>query len=160
MKHQTRKAFKNRRLSRVKRLILMAMILLVSNAYAGGKGGNKDAAEDKDILRVIEKNLEAAEAEDFDAWIKTYHERARSCKARGSEMQECFRVYDMKYALEQAKVLDKSEDEAKVWFIQVNETVSGPDDNDKKITGVHVLKKSYGKWKIYDTEIKKIQELR
>jgi hypothetical protein len=144
----------------VKRLILVAMILLVSNAYAGGKGGNGDAAEDKDILGVIEKNLEAAEKEDFDAWIKTYHEKARSCKARGSEMQECFRVYDMKYALEQAKVLDKSDDEAKVWFIQVNKTVSGPDNNDKKITGVHIMKKSYGKWKIYDTEIKKIQELR
>jgi len=138
----------------------MATILLVSNAYAGGKDGDKVAAEDKDILRVIEKNLEAAEKEDFDAWIKTYHERARSCKARGSEMQECFRVYDMKYALEQAKVLDKSDDEAKVWFIQVNKTVSGPDNNDKKITGVHFMKKSYGKWKIYDTEIKQIQELR
>jgi hypothetical protein len=144
----------------VKRLFLMAMILLVSNAYADGKDGNNDSAEDKEILKVIEKNLEAAEKEDFDAWIKTYHERARSCKARGSEMQECFRVYDMKYALEQAKVLDKSDDEAKVWFVQVNRTVSGPDNNDKKITGVHIMKKSYGKWKIYDTEIKKIQELR
>ena len=144
----------------MKRLILVAMILLVSNAYADGKGGNEDAAEDKDILRVIEKNLEAAEKEDFDAWIKTYHERARSCGARGAEMQECFRVYDMKYALEQAKVLDKSDDEAKVLFIQVNKTVSDPDNNDKKITGVHIMKKSYGKWKIYDTEVKKIQELR
>lgn len=144
----------------MKRLILMAMILLVSNAYADEKDGNNGAAEDKDILKVIEKNLEAAEKEDFDAWIKTYHERARSCKARGSEMQECFRVYDMKYALEQAKVLDKTDDEAKVWFIQVNRTVRGPDNNDKRITGVHIMKKSYGKWKIYDTEIKKIQELR
>ena len=144
----------------MKRLILMAMILLVSNAYAGGKGGGDDAAEDRDILKVIEKNLEAAEKEDFDAWLKTYHERARSCKARGAEMQECFRVYDMKYALEQAKVLDKSGDEAKVWFVQVNRTVSGPDNNDKQITGVHIMKKSYGKWKIYDTEVKRIQELR
>lgn len=144
----------------MKRVILMAMILVVSNAYAGEKGGDNDAAEDKDILKVIEKNLEAAEKEDFDAWIKTYHERARSCKARGSEMQECFRVYDMKYALEQAEVLDKTDDEAKVLFIQVNRTVSGPDNNDKKITGVHIMKKSYGKWKIYDTEVKKIQELR
>lgn len=142
----------------MKRLILLAMILLGSNAYAGGKGGDNNASEDKDILRVIEKNLEAAEKEDFDAWIKTYHERARSCKARGSEMRECFRVYDMKYALEQAKVLDKSEDEAKVWFVQINRTVSGPDNNDRKITGVHVMKKSHGKWKIYDTEVKKIQE--
>jgi hypothetical protein len=142
----------------VKRLIVAAMILLVSNAYAGGKGAEKEPEEDQDILRVIEKNLQAAEEEDFDAWIKTYHERARSCKARGSEMQECFRVYDMKYSLEQAKVLDKSEDEAKVWFVQVNRTVSGPDNNDKKITGVHVMKKSHGKWKIYDTEVKRIQE--
>jgi hypothetical protein len=144
----------------VKKLLFIAAILFVSNAYAGGKSGENDAAEDRDILAVIEKNLQAAEREDFDAWLKTYHERARSCKARGSEMLECFRVYDMKYALEQAKVLDKSDEEAKVLFIQVNRTVSGPEGNDKKITGVHIMKKSYGKWKIYDTEIKRIQELR
>ena len=144
----------------MKRLIVMAMILSVLSAYAGGKAGNENSGEDQDILGVIEKNLQAAEKEDFDAWIKTYHEKSRSCKAKGSEMLECFRVYDMKYALEQAKVLDKSDDEAKVFFIQVNKTVSGPDNNDKKVTGVHIMKKSYGKWKIYDTEVKKIQELR
>ncbi len=145
----------------MKRLLLIAMVLLVSNAYAEGKGADGDAAgADKDILKVIEKNLQAAEQEDFDAWLKTYHEKSRSCKDRGSEMLECFRVYDMKYALEQAKVLDRSDEEAKILFIQVNRTVKGPDNNDKKITGVHIMRKSYGKWKIYDTEIKKIQELR
>jgi hypothetical protein len=147
-------------LTAVKRLALIAILLVASIAYAGEKEAEKEAAEDRDILQVIEKNLQAAEKEDFDAWLKTYHEQSRSCKARGSEMLECFRVYDMKYALEQAKVLDKSDEEAKVLFIQVNRTVEGPDNNDKKITGVHIMKKSYGKWKIYDTEIKKIQELR
>jgi hypothetical protein len=144
----------------VKRLLVLAAVLFAVNAYAGGKAGSNDAAEDRDILGVIEKNLQAAEEEDFDAWMKTYHERARSCKARGSEMLECFRVYDMKYALEQAKVLDRSDEEAKVYFIQLNRTVTGPDNNDKRVTGVHIMKKSYGKWKIYDTEIKRIQELR
>jgi len=144
----------------VKRWFIMMMLLVVSNAYADGKTGIDEAVEDRHILRVIERNLQAAEKEDFDAWLKTYHERARTCKARGSEMLECFKVYDMKYALEQAKVLDKSDDEAKVFFIQINKTVSGPDNNDKKVTGIHILKKSYGKWKIYDTEIKRIQELR
>jgi hypothetical protein len=144
----------------VKRLLVLVTVLFAVNTYAGGKSGNDDAAEDRDILAVIEENLQAAEKEDFDAWMKTYHERARSCKARGSEMLECFRVYDMKYALEQAKVLDRSDDEAKVYFIQFNKTVAGPDNNDKRVTGVHIMKKSYGKWKIYDTEIKRIQELR
>lgn len=144
----------------MKRLLVLATLLLAFHAYAGGKVGNNDAAEERDILGVIEQNLQAAEKEDFDAWMKTYHERARSCKARGSEMLECFRVYDMKYALEQAKVLDRSDEEAKVYFIQLNRTVTGPDNNDKRVTGVHIMKKSYGKWKIYDTEIKRIQELR
>lgn len=142
------------------RLILLVTVLTAFNAYAQDSSGEGGSSEDRDILEVIERNLQAAEKEDFDAWIKTYHERARSCKARGSEMRECFRVYDMKYALEQAKVLEKSENEAKVYFIQLNRTVSGPDNNDKKITGIHIMKKSYGKWKIYDTEVKKIQELR
>ena len=144
----------------MKRLLMLAMVLFVSNASSGAEGGDDDAKEDRDILSVIEENLQAAEREDYDAWIQTYHEKARSCRARGSEMLECFRVYDMKYALEQAKVLEKSDEEAKVLFIQVNRTVRGPDKNDKKITGIHVMKKSYGKWKIYDTEINKIQELR
>ena len=144
----------------MKRLVVLAMVLYAFHAHAGGKAGNNDAAEERDILGVIEENLQAAEKEDFDAWIKTYHERARSCKARGSEMLECFRVYDMKYALEQAKVLDRSDEEAKVYFIQLNRTITGPDNNDKRVTGVHIMKKSYGKWKIYDTEIKRIQELR
>jgi hypothetical protein len=152
----------NRRLVLVKRLILLVTLLTAFNAHAQGNrgGGDRDTSEDRDILEVIERNLQAAEKEDFDAWIQTYHEQARSCKARGSEMLECFRVYDMKYALEQAKVLEKSDNEAKVYFIQLNRTVSGPDNNDKKITGVHIMKKSYGKWKIYDTEVKQIQELR
>ena len=144
----------------MKRLLVLATVLRAFNAYAGGKSGNDDAAEDRDILGVIEENLQAAEKEDFDAWMKTYHERARSCKARGSEMLDCFRVYDMKYTLEQTKVLDRSDEEAKVYFIQLNRTVTGPDNNDKKVTGIHIMKKSYGKWKIYDTEIKMIQELR
>lgn len=144
----------------MKRLLMIAMILLAPSAYAEESAGGDDAGEDRDILSVIEENLKAAEKEDYDAWIQTYHEKARSCRARGSEMLECFRVYDMKYALEQAKVLEKSDDEAKVLFIQVNRTVSGPDKNDKKVTGIHIMKKSYGRWKIYDTEIKKIQELR
>jgi hypothetical protein len=150
----------NRRPGLVKRLLVLAMMLCAFHAYAGGKAGNNDTAEVRDILGVIEQNLQAAEEEDFDAWMKTYHERARSCKARGSEMLECFRVYDMKYALEQAKVLDRSDDEARVYFIQLDRTVTGPDNNDKRVTGVHIMKKSYGKWKIYDTEIKRIQELR
>jgi hypothetical protein len=146
----------------MKRLLLFAAVLWAVHAHAQEKGGNDDAAkdQDRDILAVIEQNLEAAEKEDYDTWIKTYHERARSCKARGSEMLECFRVYDMKYTLEMAKVLDKSDDEAKVLFVQLNKTVKGPDNNDKQVTGVHIMRKSYGKWKIYDTEIKKIQELR
>ncbi len=144
----------------MKKLLLIAIILFASNVHADGMFADEDASEDRDILEVIERNLQAAEKEDFDAWLKTYHEQSRSCKARGSEMLECFRVYDMEYALEQAKVLDKADDEAKVLFIQVNRTVKGPDNNDKKITGVHIMRKSYGKWKIYDTEIKKIQELR
>ncbi len=144
----------------MKRLIVLVTVLTAFNAYAQDSSRDGGASEDRDILEVIERNLQAAEKEDFEAWIQTYHEQARSCKARGSEMLECFRVYDMKYALEQAKVLDKSDNEAKVYFIQLNRTVSGPDNNDKKITGIHIMKKSYGKWKIYDTEVKKIQELR
>lgn len=150
----------DRRRLPVKRLIVLVTVLTAFNAYAQDSSGDGGASEDRDILEVIERNLQAAEKEDFDAWIQTYHEQARSCKARGSEMLECFRVYDMKYALEQAKVLDKSDNEAKVYFIQLNRTVSGPDNNDKRITGIHIMKKSYGKWKIYDTEVKKIQELR
>jgi hypothetical protein len=157
----SKRKFRHRReVGPVKKLMILTAVLFTFNAQAGEQGKASGPGEDRDILQVIEENLQAAEKEDFDAWIKTYHEQARSCKARGSEMLECFRVYDMKYGLEQAKVLERSDEEAKVLFVQVNRTVKGPDNNDKKVTGIHVMRKSYGKWKIYDTEIKKIQDLR
>ncbi len=144
----------------MKRLLVLILVLFAVKAYADGKADTGEKKTERDIIAVIEKNLQAAEEEDFEAFMSTYHERARMCGKRGAEMKECFRRYDMSYDLEKAKVLDRCDDEAKVLFVQINRKVRGPDDlKDRRVTGIHVMKKCYGKWKIYDTEIKQIQDL-
>jgi len=144
----------------VRKSFVCMIVLFAFRAYADEKSEGGDVGKDRDILSVIEENLKAAEKEDFDAWLKTYHEQARSCEARGAEMRECFRIYDMRYELGQVRVLDRSDEEARVWFLQINRRVSGPEMADKEVAGIHLMKKSYGKWKIYDTEIQKIREMR
>jgi uncharacterized membrane protein len=46
-----------------------------------------------------------------------------------------------------------------VKYVQITKKVSGPAFRDNKVTGIHILKKSDGKWKIYNTEIKDVKYL-
>jgi hypothetical protein len=49
--------------------------------------------------------------------------------------------------------------EAKVRFSQVTRKISGPEFRDNRVSGVHVLRKLNGEWKLFDTERIKVDYL-
>lgn len=136
-------------------------VLCVLLAFPVHAGDDEDGQPvDPVIAALIRQQAEAAEQEDYDAYMDTFHKQSPICEARGRMMRECFRVYDMEYRVEQMRVLEQTDEEAKVWFVQLNRKLKGPEQlKDRRVTGVHVLRKSYGKWKIYDTEIRRIQNV-
>lgn len=70
-----------------------------------------------------------------------------------------FKKYDLHYALEKLEIQSVTGDEAKIHFIQITEKVAGPTFRNNRIDGIHILKKHSGVWKLYDTQLNKLEYL-
>ena len=73
--------------------------------------------------------------------------------------QKSFDAYDLKYEISNLKLIEKSDQKAKVEFVQITKKVSGPEFRDNKIIGIHTLKFINKRWKISSTQINEIKYL-
>jgi predicted small lipoprotein YifL len=130
-----------------------SFILLAIGAAIFGCGGAV-VTNDSDIIASVSENLKAMENEDVDATMATIDENSPGYQSTKDLIKVIFEQYDLKYELSDLKVIEKNKNEAKVSFTQVTRKVSGPEFRDNKITGVHTLRLSRGKWKIFNSVVK------
>jgi len=116
------------------------------------KQTNIDPKLADEIIEVIKENLAATQAKDKDRVLKTIH---KECPQRSSTiegMDYVFKNYDMVFNLEKVEVIEISGDEAKVYYEQTTRAIRGQGFPPNRSTGIHILKKENGKWKIFKTE--------
>jgi hypothetical protein len=118
-----------------------------------GCGGAAKVFSDSDIMAAVSDNLKAMEQEDVNATMATIDESSPGYQTTKDLIKIIFEQYDLKYELSDLKVIERKDNEAKVGFTQVTRKVSGPEFRDNKITGVHTLRLSKGKWKIYNSVV-------
>ena len=106
----------------------------------------------EEIIAVIKENLAATQAEDKERVLKTIHKDCPQMRSTKQGMDYVFANYDMVYNLEQAEVVEVFGDEAKVYYMQTTQAKSGKGFPPSRSTGIHILKKENGKWKIFKTE--------
>ena len=135
-----------------------AYLLLLSLFLLNGCGSDRNA-EEQAVKDVILKNTQAGNDEDVAAYISTMDKDNKNYAHLEDMMNTIFSTYDLNYQVKDLKVTELKDDEAKVEFVQITKKVKGPTFRDNRIEGVHTLHKSNGEWKIYDTEIKKIDYL-
>jgi hypothetical protein len=82
-----------------------------------------------------------------------------SFAATKAMIEDLFIKFKLHYTLEKLEVQSITEDEAKVHFIQRTEKVSGPAFRNNRIDGIHTLKKTNGAWKIFSTQLNKLDYL-
>lgn len=109
----------------------------------------KVAAE---IIAVIKENIAATQEEDKERVLKTLHKDCPQMRSTVQGMDYVFKNFDMVYNLEQADVLEVSGDEAKVYYVQTTRSISGQGFQPNRSSGIHILKKENGEWKIFKTE--------
>jgi len=126
----------------------LAIALIVMGC---GKSGG--ALSDADILAAINENLTAMEREDVNATMATIDENSPGYATTKDLIKVIFDEYDLKYEISDLKVVEKKGNEAKVSFTQVTRKVSGPEFRDNKITGLHTLRYTGGKWRIFDSAV-------
>jgi hypothetical protein len=106
-----------------------------------------------EILKVLQKNLDATQNEDVAAVLETVHEDSPQLASTKGGMDYVFKNYDMKYELEDIKFISISNEEVKAIYQQTTKAISGTGFANTRSIGIHTLKKSKdGNWKIFGTE--------
>jgi uncharacterized protein YchJ len=108
---------------------------------------------------LVNANADFMNQEDFDGVMSTIHPQSPSYEMTEKLVKKIFEVYDLNYKIENLKVIEQNDKEAKVEFIQITTKLKGPDFKNNKTTGVHTLKMDGDSWKIFSTEVKDLEFL-
>jgi hypothetical protein len=141
----------------MKRVFILVFITIIAGIFISGFAPKTET--DRDVTSVIYENLNAMEKRDLQSFMATIHEQSPVIAQTEQMALQLLNTYELSCELKDVKVIEKSDQEARVKYVQITKKVSGPEFRNNKVTGIHILKKSDGKWKIYNTEIKDIKYL-
>ncbi len=135
-----------------------AYLILLTALFVIGCGSNK-SDEEEAIKDVIYKNTEAGNNEDVAEYINTMDKENKNYDRLEQMMNTIFQTYDLNYQVKDLKVIEIKDNEAKVKYVQITKKIKGPTFRDNRIEGIHTMHKTNGQWKIYDTQITKMDYL-
>jgi len=116
------------------------------------KQENIDPKIAAELIAVIRENIAATEAKDKDRVLKTLHKDCPQRRSTIQGMEYVFANFDMKFDLEQIEVLEVTGEDAKVYYMQTTRAIRGEGFSPTRASGIHLMKKEDGKWKIFKTE--------
>jgi len=133
-------------------LILILIIILVVLACSSKK-------EYETPESLIKANAAYMNEEDLEGVMTTVHPKSPSYDGTEAMAKQIFDRYDLNYKIENIKVLEENDKEAKVEFTQVTTKIKGKDFKNNKATGIHTLRKDGDSWKVYSTEMVNVEFL-
>ena len=137
--------------------LLPTTLLAAALALAGC---HRTSQADKDAaLDVVRRNAQATQDEKIDEMMATMHPQSPAFAETRRIMEDMAQRFDLKCVVSGLDVLTATNEEMRVRFVQTLEKVKGDEPFPKrKITGIHVLKKDGGVWKIFGTEVLRVEE--
>ena len=133
-------------------LILILILILVVLACSSKK-------EYETPESLIEANTTYMNAEDLEGVMTTVHPKSPSYDGTEAMAKQIFERYDLNFKIENIKVLEQNDNEAKVQFTQLTTKIKGVDFKNNKATGIHTLRKDGDSWKVYSTEMVNVEFL-
>lgn len=116
------------------------------------KQDNIDPKIAAEIIGVIKENIAATQAKDKERVLKTIHKDCPQLRSTIQGMDYVFANFDMVFDLEEIEVIEISGEDAKVYYMQTTRAIRGEGFPPTRATGIHLMKKDDGKWKIFKTE--------
>jgi hypothetical protein len=111
------------------------------------------------VTAVVYANINAHNNEDVDGYIATIHEDAPNRNSYRATLNDMYRNFDLWHTISDVEVVKITNREAQVSFVLTTEKIRGPDFRDNVVTGVFILRKEDGEWKLYDREIEDVKYL-
>ena len=109
------------------------------------------SGENEQVLAVVRANVEAINRKDLVALVDLIHPESRGRQELKDTAKFLFQSYELRCTLERATIESMDEREARVRFSQVTRKISGPEFKNNRVSGIHVLRKFNGQWKLFDT---------
>lgn len=125
--------------------LLAGLLVILATACSNNGGGSSPEG-------VVKMNAEYMDKEDLDGSLSTIHPESPAYESSKQMTSKLFEVYDLDYKLEKVELVEENKNEARVKFVQLTTKKSGPEFRNNRFTGVHILRKYNGNWKIYSTE--------
>jgi hypothetical protein len=116
------------------------------------KQENIDPKIAAEIIGVVKENIAATQAEDKKRVLKTIHKDCPQRRSTIQGMDYVFANFDMVFDIEKMEVIEISGEDAKVYYVQTTRSIRGAGFAPTRASGIHLMKKEDGKWKIYKTE--------
>jgi hypothetical protein len=111
-------------------------------------------------VETVRANLEAMKTRNADALSETVHPSSPNFEETKSAAQRQAERYTLLYDLKSAEFDSIKGGEIRVRFVQETRKVLGPDDlKDNRVTGLHTLRRDGTKWKLWGTQVQKVEEL-
>lgn len=136
----------------MKKILVLFIISLIISSCSSEK-------EYKTPEDLIKANTAYMNEEDLEGVMTTVHPKSLSYPATETMAKQIFERYDLNYKIENIKVLEQNDKEAKVEFTQVTTKIKGKDFKNNKATGIHTLRKDGDSWKVYSTEMTNVEFL-
>jgi ketosteroid isomerase-like protein len=111
------------------------------------------------IKAAVSENVRALQRKDLEAYLATIDPGSPVFETTKALTQALFNNYDLKYELNSLEVISTAGNEAKVRVIQTTRKITGPEFRDNRVVAIHTLRKSNGRWKLFRTDVEKIEYL-
>ena len=136
-------------------LALIALLFTSSDAFAKKKS-NDEAA----IRACIEKNIQATQDEDIDAYWETCKPATKQEKKQTeAALKFLFATYDVSVTLDSYKLISINGDTAVVEIKMTTKKIRGPEFKDNQIKQRNSLKKIDGKWYLVSSKLLNVKNL-
>ncbi|HSD64031.1 MAG TPA: hypothetical protein VLB50_09540 [Ignavibacteriaceae bacterium] len=130
---------------------IIYLFLFAALLFAGC--GSDRSKEEQAIKDVINKNNEAENNEDINAYMQTIDKENKNYDQLEEIKSNLYGNFDLNYQVKDVKITQMNDNEAKVQFVQIVKKIKGPSFRDYRLEGIHTMHKIDGQWKIYDTKI-------
>ena len=88
--------------------------------------------------------------------MATIHEKSPVYASTRKAILNLFKTYDISIEITKYKLIKVTDTEAQVRCTQTSKKTKGPAYKDNETIAVHTLKKSNGKWKIFNSKLEKV----
>ena len=137
-------------------LLLVASVILLMGC---DKISRKSDATAAPIFAVINTQIKALNKRDAEGALAVMHPDAPGLAAIRESTLQITAAADLLYVIQNITLESATDTEAKVRYTQVTQKVSGPEFRNNRIVGIHTLRKYQGAWRLYSTQVIKVEFL-